>query len=72
MSVTEALISAAIGSARQHGADILEAYPIDPKTPDVPPVFAWNGFASAFLRAGFEEVERRSETRLVVRRSTRA
>ena len=66
--VTRALIDAAIDFAREHGADLLEAYPIDPRKPDVPPVFACHGLASAFLGAGFEEVARRSETRPILRR----
>lgn len=71
LGVTKALINAAIGFARKHGADLLEGYPVDPKTPDVPPVFAWNGLVSAFLGAGFAEVARRSETRPVMRRDLR-
>lgn len=65
--VTGKLIEAAVDFAREHGADLVEAYPIDPKRPDVPPVFACHGFVSAFLDAGFEEVIRRSETRPIVR-----
>jgi GNAT superfamily N-acetyltransferase len=66
--VTRTLIDGAIEFAREHGADLLEAYPIDPKKPDVPPVFACHGLLSAFLATGFEEVARRSETRPIVRR----
>jgi len=33
----------------------------------MPDVFAWTGFASAFKKAGFKEVIRRSETRPIMR-----
>jgi GNAT superfamily N-acetyltransferase len=65
--VTSALIDAAIAFAAEHGARIVEAYPIEPRKPEVPPVFAWTGLASAFERAGFSEVARRSETRPIMR-----
>jgi hypothetical protein len=50
-----------------HGAQIVEGYPVDPKTPRIPTVFAWTGLASAFRQAGFVEVLRRSETRPIMR-----
>jgi GNAT superfamily N-acetyltransferase len=65
--VMGALIEAAVAFAAEHGARIVEAYPIDPRKPDVPPVFAWTGLVSAFERAGFSEVARRSETRPIMR-----
>lgn len=65
--VTGALIEAAVAFAAEHGARIVEAYPIDPRMPDVPPVFAWTGLASAFESAGFSEVARPSETRPIMR-----
>jgi hypothetical protein len=34
----------------------------------MPDVFAWTGVASAFLKAGFVECGRRSETRPIMRR----
>lgn len=65
--VSVQLIEAAIHFAADHGARIVEAYPIDPRTPEVPSVFAWTGLLSAFEQAGFTEVARRSETRPIVR-----
>lgn len=65
--VTTALLQAAVEYAREHGARIVEGYPIEPKTPRIPTVFAWTGLASAFQQAGFVEVERRSDTRPVMR-----
>ena len=65
--VTTVLLQAAVEYAREHGARIVEGYPIEPKTPRIPSVFAWTGLASAFQQAGFVEVERRSDTRPVMR-----
>jgi GNAT superfamily N-acetyltransferase len=62
-----ALIEAAIAFATTHGASIIEAYPIDPRSPDVPAVFAWTGLVSAFEQVGFVEVARRSATRPIMR-----
>jgi hypothetical protein len=33
----------------------------------MPAAFAWTGFPSAFIKAGFIEVERRSRTRPIMR-----
>jgi hypothetical protein len=52
---------------RKQGAKIIEGYPIDPKKPNMPDVFAYTGFVSAFRSAGFKEVARRSETRPIMR-----
>ena len=46
---------------------IIEGYPIEPRSGKTADVFAWTGLASAFLKAGFKEVERRSETRPIMR-----
>jgi GNAT superfamily N-acetyltransferase len=46
---------------------IIEGYPVEPKKDDLPTVFAWTGFASAFRKAGFIECARRSETRPIMR-----
>ena len=65
------LIQGAVRYARSRGARIVEAYPVEPKKKPMPAVFAWSGIASAFRRAGFKEVARRSETRPIVRRVLR-
>ena len=65
--VTVELLKAAIEYARKHGAGIVEGYPVEPKKDDVAPVFAYTGIASAFDKAGFKEVLRRSETRPIMR-----
>ena len=61
------LLSGAIAYAADHGATIVEGYPVEPRTAAMPPVFAWTGLASAFRQAGFVEVARRSETRPIMR-----
>jgi GNAT superfamily N-acetyltransferase len=63
------LIRAAADFAFARGARIVEGYPQDPAKDDMPDVFAWTGIASAFRKAGFREVARRSPTRPIVRRT---
>jgi GNAT superfamily N-acetyltransferase len=65
--LTLKLLKAAAEYARSQGASILEAYPVEPQKDNMPPVFAYTGFVNTFKQAGFEEVERRSETRPIMR-----
>lgn len=65
--VTVGLLKAAVEYARQHGARIVEGYPVEPKKTSVPDIFAYTGMVSAFRKAGFVEVLRRSETRPIMR-----
>jgi GNAT superfamily N-acetyltransferase len=69
--VTVNLLRAAVEYARQHGAEIVEGYPVEPKDAKAPDVFVYTGLASAFRQAGFEEVLRRSETRPIMRYTIR-
>lgn len=62
------LIDAACDFAQQHGAGVVEAYPVDPGSEPYASGFAWTGIASAFSAAGFREVARRSEKRPIMRR----
>ncbi len=62
------LIKAATEFARSLGAEIVEAYPVVPYTDAMPAAFAWTGTVSAYERAGFREVARRSAARPIVRR----
>jgi GNAT superfamily N-acetyltransferase len=66
-----ALIEGAVAHARKHGARIIEGYPVEPKKRPMPPVFAFTGLASAYRKAGFKEVARRSATRPIMRRNVR-
>src|SRR5262249_21276744 len=61
------LLRAIIAHVKSRGGQIIEAYPIEPRKKTFPSVFAWPGFASAYRKAGFLEVARRSETRPIVR-----
>lgn len=65
--VMKGLLSEVKDQARSRGAKILEGYPIEPKTGQYPDPYAYTGIASAFRNAGFEEVERRSEKRPIMR-----
>lgn len=65
--VSVAMLQAAVAHAAQGGAQIVEGYPVEPKTTSTPDVFAWTGTVSAFRRVGFQEVLRRSETRPIMR-----
>lgn len=65
--VTRDLLRAAVEFAKKRGAKIVEGYPVAPDNPAIPDAFAWTGFASAFRKAGFSEVARRSPTRPIMR-----
>jgi GNAT superfamily N-acetyltransferase len=61
------LIENACYFAASKGGTIVEAYPTETKTKNSAPVFIYTGTASAFKKAGFKEVARRSETRPIMR-----
>jgi len=65
--VSAALIKAAVRFAAEHGAQIVEGYPVDSKKGDYPDAYIYTGAMSAFQQAGFVEVLRRSETRPIMR-----
>ena len=65
--VTVKLLAAAVEYAQQHGAKIVEGYPVEPKKEAVADTFAYTGLVSAFRQAGFVQVLRRSETRPIMR-----
>ena len=66
------MLRAAARFARDQGASIVEGYPIQPATGQTPDPFLWLGTPSAFQRAGFREVIRRSPTRPIMWRRFRA
>jgi GNAT superfamily N-acetyltransferase len=61
------LLKATVEFARNEGAKIIEAYPVEPKSEKMPDVFAWTGILSTFLAAGFREEKRHSPSRPIVR-----
>ena len=74
--IATALLSAAIDYARDHGATLLEAYPVDAAAARVPAAAAFKGTLGMFERAGFKVVDRRrannaSADRPIVRRAIR-
>jgi len=60
------LLKAAIDFVRARRGRIVEGYPVEPDKKQAD-AFVWSGLASAFVKAGFKEVERRSETRPIMR-----
>jgi GNAT superfamily N-acetyltransferase len=62
------LLEEAVAFAGRRGARILEGYPTEPTMEKTPDAFVWTGTPSAFVRAGFGEVLRRSRTRPIMRR----
>lgn len=64
--VAEALLGGAVLYAREQGADILEAYPVDRPEPGRDDSM-WFGSKAMYDRAGFVEVARRRPDRPVVR-----
>lgn len=65
--VSVELIRAAVRFVAERGGVVVEGYPVEPKTDNMPAAFAWTGLASAFLQAGFFEHRRGSETRPIMR-----
>jgi GNAT superfamily N-acetyltransferase len=65
--VTVALLNEAARYAASRGGHLLEGYPVE-TTEEQPDVFVYTGLASAFHRAGFKEVARRSPHRPIFRR----
>ena len=65
--VSAELLRAAVDFAANHGARIVEGYPVEPSMEKMPDPFLWHGIPSAFSRAGFREVARRSTSRPIMR-----
>jgi hypothetical protein len=60
-------LRAAVRYARRCGTSIVEGYPTEPRAAHVPADSAYPGTPVAFLKAGFGEVLRRSDTRPIMR-----
>ena len=65
--VSVGLLKAATDFVAERGGAVIEGYPVEPKSSEMPAAFAWTGIASAFLRAGFHEHRRGSKTRPIMR-----
>jgi GNAT superfamily N-acetyltransferase len=65
--ITVQLLASVVDYAHSQGVKIVEGYPVEPKTSQVPPVFVYTGLFSAFQKTGFIEVARRSATRPIMR-----
>jgi GNAT superfamily N-acetyltransferase len=61
-----ALLAGAVDWARQNGARVLDACPVDASA-SRPPISLYHGLASTFRRAGFREVARRRPGRPLMR-----
>ena len=68
--VARALLDAAVGTAAAAGAEVVEAYPVDPGEGRAASAGAYTGVLSMFLAAGFEEVARRGGRPIVRRRTS--
>jgi GNAT superfamily N-acetyltransferase len=64
--LSASLLKAAIDFVRERWGRIVEGYPVEPNKRQID-AFMWTGLASAFVKAEFKEVERRSETRPIMR-----
>lgn len=74
--VAAALLDAAVEYARQHGATLLEGYPVETDGKRIPSANAYKGTLGMFERAGFKVAERRqwnatTPVRPIVRRAIR-
>lgn len=65
--VSVGLLRAAARFVADRGGTVVEGYPVEPKSAEMPPAFAWTGLASAFVRAGYTEHRRGSPTRPIMR-----
>jgi len=61
------LIEAAKSFAKQNQIKILEAYPTKPYSDKMPDAFAWTGFHSTFLKAGFKVESEASKAKPMMR-----
>ena len=61
------LLRAAVTFAHSRGARIVEGYPQEVEGGQLPGAFVWTGLASAYRKAGFQEVLRRSAKKPIMR-----
>jgi GNAT superfamily N-acetyltransferase len=61
------LLKEAIRFAAQHGAQVVEGYPVIPRSDRAEDAYLFTGIVTTFLEAGFTEVDRPSERRVLMR-----
>jgi len=66
LGITVEMLRAAIDYVKKQGGKIVEGYPVDTNK-DEPAIFIFTGTASAFRKAGFNEVARNAPTRPIFR-----
>jgi len=69
--IAKALARAAIEHVREHGGDLIEAYPTNPRGRRLAAVSSYMGTPEILAPAGFRECARPSEARIVMRRGIR-
>lgn len=62
--ITKRMLAAALAHARQRGAKVVEAYPVDKDSPS----YRFMGFVPLFEEAGFQEIGREGSRRHVMQR----
>ncbi len=62
------LLRASFAYAERHDARIVEAYPVEPGQKGLQSYDGFTGVASVFRQAGFNEVARRGERQIIMRR----
>lgn len=67
IGLSSEILKTVIKYVKKKKGKIIEGYPFDPRKDNLPAPFLWTGIASAYIKAGFEEVKRRSETRPIMR-----
>lgn len=65
--ITEELLKAVIEYAKKTGIAVLEGYATDTKGKKTISNFVYTGFYSTYNKVGFEEVERRSDSKPIMR-----
>ena len=65
--IARQVLSGAINYATNQGAKIIEAYPTVSKSGSLPPVSSFMGVPSLFTAAGFVEIARPSQARMIMR-----
>jgi GNAT superfamily N-acetyltransferase len=71
LGVSVALLKGLVKYATEQGIGVIEAYPTIPTKGVLPDSFVWTGLYSAYLKAGFEVVDRTSRNRPMVRYYTK-